>query len=578
MSSVGEDTIELRQSTFNSSMTSNDYGLNLRKSPYRILIISAIICIGAFILAFFHEDDFARIMSVGTYLAWHNIFEFSSILISFSIFLIAYYTYNQTYNLRMLLIGNLFLIIGLFDSFHTLSFKGMPEFFIANTSANRATSFWIISRLIVSSGLILTRFIKIEQKPIIDKRVLLGLSAGFSLISMYLITYHPQLLPVMYVDGIGLTQTKKYLEYLIIIFFVIGVVISLREYRATKNELTLLYTTAIILSIFSEAAFVFYISVYDIFNYLGHIYKAIAFFLIFRVVFIHNIRIPYYELSKARNELRVNVKNLDSLVDERTKELKKFNKKLLIDIECAKDIQRALLPSELPDENEVSFSARYYPAERVSGDFYNIFKIDDRNLGLYIGDVSGHGVSAAMLTVFLNKSMETFKEADGGTIKILKPSDVLKRLYKSFNQSNFREDIYAVLIYGVFNLDTQEFTFSSAGMNTEPLIISPDGNIRSLEIRGFPICKFMEYYEVNYTDTTIKLKRGEKLFFYSDGLIEAKNEHSDQFSASRLEGILRRNYYKQDFELSALIADKAFEFMEDKKLDDDITFFVMSIK
>jgi sigma-B regulation protein RsbU (phosphoserine phosphatase) len=570
--------MEIIQETYSKKITTKSYDLGLRSSSYYILYLSAFISISFFVLAFFHGDDFDKIMSVGTYLAWHNIFEFSSILISFSVFLVAYFTYDQTYNLRMLLLGNLFLIIGLFDTFHTLSFKGMPEFFIENSSANRATTLWIISRLILSIGVLFTRFSPLEKKTYIEKRFILAASIGFSTLLFVLITYFPQLLPPMYVEGFGLTLMKKRLEYLIILIFIIGTVISIKEYQKTRNKLTIYFTAALIISIFSEAAFVLYISVYDIFNYLGHIYKAVAFFLIFRVIFIHNISIPYLELSEAKDELRKNVQNLDKLVDERTKELKKSNQTLLDDLEYAKGIQSAMLPDKLPDEKGVSFSAKYYPAENVSGDFYNIFKLDDQNLGMYIGDVSGHGVSAAMLTVLLNKSMETYKEEEGGAVRILKPSDVLKRLYKSFNKSNLREEIYAVLIYGVFNLETREFTYCSAGMNAEPFFITPDGKAKCMEISGFPICKFIEYYSMDYKDTTIKLKSGEKLFFYTDGLVEAKNALGEQFSADRLSKILSENYDRPINEINDLISDKVFKFIGEGKLEDDITFFVMNIK
>ena len=83
-------------------------------------------------------------------------------------------------------------------------------------------------------------------------------------------------------------------------------------------------------------------------------------------------------------------------------------------------------PKNLPNNERVTFDARYYPAERVSGDFYNIFRLDENRIGLYIGRCfRARCPRRAMLTVFLNQSIEATKELEGGGRKILKPSRVL---------------------------------------------------------------------------------------------------------------------------------------------------------
>ncbi|MDK2798921.1 MAG: phosphoserine phosphatase RsbU/P [Clostridia bacterium] len=124
-----------------------------------------------FHFAYLFEDSFARITSIVTFLTWHNIFEFTSIIISFSIFVVTYYTYDQNNNLRSLFLGNTFFTIGLIDFFHTLSYKGMAEFIIPNTDPNRATTFWIISGLIGGTGYLITSFIDKKCLIIFDEQV-----------------------------------------------------------------------------------------------------------------------------------------------------------------------------------------------------------------------------------------------------------------------------------------------------------------------------------------------------------------------------------------------------------------------
>jgi len=137
----------------------------------------------------------------------------------------------------------------------------------------------------------------------------------------------------------------------------------------------------------------------------------------------------------AKQELRKYADNLDKIVQERTLELEELNKKLMEDLEYARDIQKAMFTLHHPDWQKVRFEAKYYTAERASGDFYNVFKLDGNNIGFFIGDVSGHGVPAAMLTVFLNQTIKTLVEVEINVA--MSPSKVLESIYKSFNNSEF---------------------------------------------------------------------------------------------------------------------------------------------
>jgi sigma-B regulation protein RsbU (phosphoserine phosphatase) len=546
------------------------------KKHYIILISTVLFSVVLYRFAYLFQQDFNKIMAVATYLTWHNLFEFSSILVSFAVFVVSYFTFEQTQNLNSLFLGSIFLTVGMIDAFHTLSFMGMPDFFIANQSANRATTFWIISRLVSGIGFLISSFISSEKKTAVKKQSFLIISIIFSVTVLITVTYFPELFPSMYIMGKGLTSTKIFLEYVVITTFGITIIRTISEYKKTKNHLMILFSCALILNIFSELAFTDYYLVYDIYNYLGHIYKAIAYYIIFRVIFIHNVQKPYVELAEAQNELRNYAENLDRIVEQRTRQLKQVNERLLDDLEYARDIQMALLPSRLPLEEEVSFTAGYFPAERVSGDCYNIFKIDSQHIGMYIADVSGHGVPAAMLTVFLSQNikMGTFDYRN----EITNPSKVLNNVYEAFNSTNFSNGVYIVLIYAVYNIRTRELTYSSAGMNAIPLIINKRGGVREIEVKGFPICKFREFYTYEYKNTVLELDPGDSIIFYTDGLVEAQNQAGEFFSENRLKEFLKNNGETPALELSNGIANEVFNFMGNGKLKDDITFFIMEVK
>lgn len=321
-------------------------------------------------------------------------------------------------------------------------------------------------------------------------------------------------------------------------------------------------------------AFVLYESVYDIYNYLGHIYKFIAFFLIFRGVLISSIKKPYLQLHRAKEQLKDHAENLDKKVYERTIEIKKLNDRLLDDIKYARSIQESMFSFKVPENKNISFEVRYFPAERISGDFYSIFKIDEGNIAFYIGDVSGHGVPAAMLTIFLNQTVRSLLDLNNSKGD-LSPGSILDDTYKAFNKTNFGDDVYIVMLFGVYNIKSGRLKWSSAGHNVEPLIIKKNGKIHEIKIKGFPICKLIEIYNEKYQDHITEIEPGDRVMFYTDGLIEARNSSGEFYGTGRLENVLKSNLNKPLKYMADVICDSVFEFMGSKNTQDDITFFIL---
>ena len=524
------------------------------------------------------QNTLLKVLNVISYIVWHNVFEFSSIIFSICIFCVSYYSFEQNQNFRYLFLGSMLLLMGFIDFFHAMSFKGMPDFLIPYTTSNRATTFWIIARLIGGFGLLVASILPVKLKVRFNKVVFLILPVLISLVILNLVTYYPEAIPPMYIEGKGLTETKIMLELVVISLIFIAILLLLREYKKNSDTTVLTLSCALLVGIFSELSFTLYTDVYGLYNFFGHLLKFVMYFLIFRVTFIQNIKLPYIELSRAKDEIKNYADNQDKIVEQRTEQINKIHQKLLDDLEYARDIQLSMLPKKLPDSQEAAFEAFYSPAERVGGDFYKVFKIDETKVGMYIGDVSGHGVSAAMLTVFLSQSIKTKKEIAVGMKEALLPSEVLANLYFDFNQTNFKSEVYIVMLYGIFDLLTKEFIFASAGLNVPPMIVSASGKVSELVIKGFPICKFANDYKAEYVDSRIKLNRGDKILFYTDGLTEAENTEKNAYSDSRLKAQLHKGRHLNALQLSQSITDDVFKFVGNCKLRDDITFFVMEVK
>jgi sigma-B regulation protein RsbU (phosphoserine phosphatase) len=203
------------------------------------------------------------------------------------------------------------LLMALIDFFHVMSFKGMPDFLIPYTTSNRATTFWIIARLIGGFGLLVSSIIPVRSNIRLKKILFFLVPSVLSIVILNIVTYHPGVIPPMYVEGEGLTEVKIMLEFVVMVMLLLAVFVLGLEYRKTGDRFTIVLSCALLVSLFSELSFTLYTDVYGIYNFIGHLLKFIAYFMVFRVTFIQNIRQPYLELSMAKDEIKNYADNLD---------------------------------------------------------------------------------------------------------------------------------------------------------------------------------------------------------------------------------------------------------------------------
>lgn len=215
---------------------------------------------------------------------------------------------------------------------------------------------------------------------------------------------------------------------------------------------------------------------------------------------------------------------------ELTKKISEKNKKMSDDINFAKNMQIRMLPPK-GMYNGVNIDYLYESSEGLSGDFFDVFKIDDDNTGIYICDVVGHGVSASLLTVFVRQSLRTI--AKGHTLI----NSIMKELHKTFLSLNLDYDKYFSVFFGIYNKKTCEFQYVNAGHNSEPILSGKDGSVAKLMAKGYPIANIFD--NVQYDVSTLKLHVGDRIFFYTDGITEAANEEGLQYGAERIINIIK---------------------------------------
>jgi sigma-B regulation protein RsbU (phosphoserine phosphatase) len=249
------------------------------------------------------------------------------------------------------------------------------------------------------------------------------------------------------------------------------------------------------------------------------------------------------------------------------RETQQQNDKFKAELEMARKLQVSLLPDPITDRR-LDFSFIYMPCESLGGDFLDIFKIDDSHIGLYLADVSGHGVPASFLTVFLRSALDK---------KQLSPAKALENLYHEFNQSKLDEELYITIFYTIIDLEKKEMIYSNAGLSVSPLVYG-GSRFELLRLPGIPISNWTEKPE--YINAMLKLNSGDKLFLYSDGILEMRNKESEQYGEERLLDIMLNNSLKPK-QLLLNIKKSAFRFAgihSVNQLQDDVTMALLAIK
>jgi len=190
--------------------------------------------------------------------------------------------------------------------------------------------------------------------------------------------------------------------------------------------------------------------------------------------------------------------------------------KLKTDLEAGRVIQAKLLPQKVEVFNNYKFESLILPSLYLSGDFVNYFKIDDSHTAFYMADVSGHGVSSALVTVllksFINNSFEQYSKNQNNTI--LDPSALLESVNEEFLKENLNK--FSTIFYGVINTRENILLYCNGGHFPFPVLIN-NGKSTLLESKTTPVGITNE---VKYENVKIKLGKDFSLKVFSDGILD----------------------------------------------------------
>jgi sigma-B regulation protein RsbU (phosphoserine phosphatase) len=229
---------------------------------------------------------------------------------------------------------------------------------------------------------------------------------------------------------------------------------------------------------------------------------------------------------------------LERRLAERNRDLEKANARMIRDLHAAARVQGNFLPREPPPVPGASFAWVFRPCEELAGDGLNVFPIDDQRVGLYVLDVSGHGVASALLSVSVVRALAppseraTILTREGGGL--LAPAEVAAELNRRF-PFDVETGQYFTIHYGVLDVASGTFGYVSAGQ-PGPVVLSPGGKVQVMDGRGYPI----GLAEGPYEGRDVRLGPGDRLILYSDGIPEAVAPDGRMFGEARFLDALRR--------------------------------------
>lgn len=238
-----------------------------------------------------------------------------------------------------------------------------------------------------------------------------------------------------------------------------------------------------------------------------------------------------------------------------------------VELETARRIQSSILPELPPSLYGVQIAHAYMPASEVGGDFYDVLALEDGRLAVAVGDVAGHGVSSGLVMSMAKSAL---------AVQVTFDPDVAA-VFNTLNRTVYqtaRKRLLATLCYALLDPVQRELVYASAG-HLYPYRITAEGQVQALESVAYPLGV---RGRLDVEPRTTKLAPGDTLFLFSDGLVEARPEGSDQlFGFERLEQSLARHARLGAERLRDAVLEDVVRYSGNAPREDDQTILVLRL-
>lgn len=244
------------------------------------------------------------------------------------------------------------------------------------------------------------------------------------------------------------------------------------------------------------------------------------------------------------------------------------------EIQLAQQIQQMLLPTESPELEGYDVGTLYQAAKEVGGDYYDFVSVDDHKLGIVVADVSGKGIGGSLVMSMIRTALRL--EARGNK----SAGDVLARV-NSFITEDLRRGMFVTIFYVILDPLNRQISYASAGHNPMILYRGEEDRTYFLNPQGLPVglkLSDRNFFTNILTRERIKLKKGDMLVIYTDGITEAMNPRREQYGEERLVQLIKNYGYLDAKSFGQKVNEEIVLFTEGNPQNDDITLVVIKEK
>jgi phosphoserine phosphatase RsbU/P len=322
--------------------------------------------------------------------------------------------------------------------------------------------------------------------------------------------------------------------------------------------LTLLITAVVFLILEAAALATGVVLTRRITSAVADLYDATRF--VRRGDFSHRVRVQKRDqlgvLGESFNEMTSSV---SELIEEQKKRQRLEN-----EVSIAREVQMQLFPQSIPQVDGIDIAAICRAARIVSGDYYDFIRLGPCRIGIAVADISGKGISAALLMASLQAALRSQALLDGTS----NTGDLVSRLNRHLFH-NTSDDRYATFFYGVYDSSTHTLQYTNAG-HCAPVFVS-DGKVTNLDVGGTVVGLFDE---VKYESGTIVTPPNSLLVAFSDGLTEPENVYGEEFGIQRLSDEVLRHRDAAPQRIAESLIDSAEQWAGTPEQADDMTVVV----
>jgi len=246
--------------------------------------------------------------------------------------------------------------------------------------------------------------------------------------------------------------------------------------------------------------------------------------------------------------------------------------KLDTDIELASNIQGLLLPKKFPPADHIAFASHYTPAQKVGGDLYDVFALDEKTIAFAIADVSGKGISASILMAICQTHLRHFAQQHQS------PSKVLSAINAAMEHT-MQRDMFITMVYAVIDLETEQLTLARAGHEL-PIFCDQHTkgglDVESIQSPGMAVGMVPPIvFDSIIQDTSIHFGPKDALLLYTDGITESANTQGEEYGSDRLKELLSTHGDKEAQEIIDQILESVHRFSQGTRQLDDLTLIAV---